>query len=87
MNRYKFDETEAGEKEVLKNMQKRQAQIESGLITEEEAQQQAKDEITFCEKYNIKIDSGNKMDHSVSDDDEEYKKEVFGEEIENGVLL
>ena len=53
--RFKFDEAEAGEKEVLKNMQRRQLEVEKGIITAEEAQQQELDEQTVREKFNIKL--------------------------------
>lgn len=53
--RFKFDEAEAGEKEVLKNMQRRQLEVENGIITAEEAQQQELDEQTVREKFNIKL--------------------------------
>ena len=55
MIRFKFDEAEAGEKEVLKNMQRRQVEVENGIITAEEAQQQEQDEQTVREKFNIKL--------------------------------
>ena len=53
--RFKFDEAEAGEKEVLKNMQRRQVEVENGIITAEEAQQQEQDEQSVREKFNIKL--------------------------------
>lgn len=53
--RFKFDETEAGEKEVLKNMQRRQVELENGLISAEEAQQQEMDEQEARERYNVKL--------------------------------
>ncbi|KAK8825318.1 hypothetical protein WA538_003015, partial [Blastocystis sp. DL] len=52
---FKFDEAEAGEKEVLKNMQRRQVEVENGIITAEEAQQQEQDEQSVREKFNIKL--------------------------------
>ena len=55
MGRFKFDEAEAGEKEVLKNMQRRQVEVENGIITAEEAQQQEQDEQSVSEKFNIKL--------------------------------
>ena len=58
INRFKFDEAEAGEKEVIKNMQRRQLEVENGIITAEEAQQQEMDEQTVREKFNIKLDTG-----------------------------
>ena len=52
---FKFDETEAGEKEVIKSMQKRQVEIDNGIITPEEAQQQEMDEQSVRDKFNIKL--------------------------------
>ena len=94
---FKFDEAEAGEKEVIKNMQRRQVELENGIISAEEAQQQENDEQTVRDKFNIKLataapeeeeDKGpsmqellDKIDEEKSDDDDE----VFGHrDNENG---
>lgn len=42
----------------MKNMQRRQLEVENGIITAEEAQQQEMDEQTVREKFNIKLDMG-----------------------------
>ena len=39
-------------------MQRRQLEVENGIITAEEAQQQEMDEHTVREKFNIKLDTG-----------------------------
>ena len=39
-------------------MQRRQLEVENGIITAEEAQQQEMDEQTVREKFNIKLDTG-----------------------------
>ena len=86
---FKFDEAEAGEKEVIKNMQRRQVEVENGIISAEEAQQQEMDEQTVRDKFNIKLATNateeeekgpsmqellDKIDEDKSDDDDD----VFG---------
>ena len=77
---FKFDEAEAGEKQV---------EVENGIISAEEAQQQENDEQTVRDKFNIKLattateeeEKGpsmqellDKIDEEKSDDDDD----VFG---------
>ena len=93
---FKFDEAEAGEKEVIKNMQRRQVEVENGIISAEEAQQQEADEHTVREKFNIKLvnapeegeeDKGPSMQELLKKIDEEDSDndDVFGHrENENG---
>lgn len=87
MHRFKFDEAEAGEKEVIKNMQRRQLEVENGIITAEEAQQQEMDEQTVREKFNIKLDMGtedtNEEDHVREQSMQELLQKIQGDSEED----
>lgn len=80
---------------MLKNMQRRQVEVENGIITAEEAQQQEQDEQTVREKFNIKlvdtrdlegvegVDNGTSMQQLLQKIEASSDEEEEGEE-ENG---
>ena len=79
----------------MKNMQRRQVEVENGIITAEEAQQQEQDEQTVREKFNIKlvdtrdlegvegVDNGTSMQQLLQKIEASSDEEEEGEE-ENG---
>ena len=76
-------------------MQRRQVEVENGIITAEEAQQQEQDEQTVREKFNIKlvdtrdlegvegVDNGTSMQQLLQKSEASSDEEEEGEE-ENG---
>lgn len=56
-------------------MQRRQVEVENGIITAEEAQQQEMDEQSVREKFNIKLDMG------LEDTEEDETKEQTMQEL------
>ena len=79
----------------MKNMQRRQVEVENRIITAEEAQQQEQDEQTVREKFNIKlvdtrdlegvegVDNGTSMQQLLQKIEASSDEEEEGEE-ENG---